>query len=531
MSTTRLLAAGVLASLALFLVALVMTITATTSISAAATPGAAPASTGSCDTLTSLALPGVKITTAQMIGAGTFSVTGSARPNPAFKQLPEFCRVAATLAPSSDSHIEMELWMPAQNWNGKFLAVGNGGWAGNIVINDIASGVRRGYAAASNDTGHQDAGAAFATHPEKVIDFGYRAMHEMTVQSKAIVKAFYERAPQLSYYQGCSTGGRQGLMEAQRYPDDFDAIVAGAPVNNQVRLNVSQTALQVEMLKDPSRIVPPNKVTLFANAVMAACDANDGVTDHIISNPQACKFDPATLMCKAGDAPDCLTASQVASAKQLYSPVKSKKGEIVYPGRMPGVEAGWAARIPTPGAPMNPLWGDMPRYVGHRDANWDAMSFDLDADLALTLKNASFIESTDPNLAKFKARGGKLLLWHGWADPGPSPQNTISYYSEVAKTLGGKQDDWMRLFFLPGVGHCGGGVGPDQADFLTALEQWREAGTAPAQIVASRNTNPGRGGATPLAAMSRPLCPYPQVAKYSGTGSTDDAKNFVCAAP
>jgi feruloyl esterase len=523
MSTTRLLAAGALAS-----VALSCALATTTASMSAASPGQGPnaATTGSCDSLTSLVLPGAKITSAKSVAAGTFSVPGAARQNPAFKQLPEFCRVAATLTPSADSHIEMELWMPAANWNGKFLAVGNGGWAGNIVTDAIATGLSRGYAAASNDTGHQDAGAAFAMRPEKLIDFGYRAMHEMTVRSKTIVQAFYNRAPQLSYYQGCSTGGRQGLMEAQRYPDDFDAIIAGAPVNNQIRLNVSQTALQVEMLKDPSRIVPPNKVTLFANAVMAACDANDGVRDNIISDPQACKFDPGTLLCKAGDAADCLTAPQVASARQLHSPVKSKKGVVAYPGRMPGVEAGWAARIPTPGAPMNPLWGDMPRYVGHRDANWDVMSFDLDADLALALKNASFIESTDPNLAKFKARGGKLLLWHGWADPGPSPQNTIDYHAEVARTLGGKQDDWMRLFLLPGVAHCGGGVGPDQADFLGALERWREAGTAPAQIVASRN--PGRGGLTP---MTRPLCPYPQVAKYTGTGSTDEARNFVCAAP
>jgi feruloyl esterase len=348
--------------------------------------------------------------------------------------------------------------------------------------------------------------------------------------SKAILRSYYGSNEARSYFSGCSNGGRQALMEAQRYPDDFDAIVAGAPVNNQVRLNVSQTALQVEMLKDPSRIVPANKVTLFANAVMAACDASDGVKDNIISNPQACTFDPGTLMCKAGDAADCLTAPQVASARQLYSPVKSKKGETVYPGRMRGVEAGWAARIPAPGAPMNPLWGDMPKYVGHRDANWDVMSFDLDADLALTLKNASFIESTDPNLAKFKARGGKLLLWHGWADPGPSPQNTINYYTEVTKTAGGgKQDDWMRLFLLPGVGHCGGGVGPDQADFLTALEHWRESGAAPNQVVASRSAG-GRGGTTPLPPMSRPLCPYPQLAKYTGTGSTDDANNFQCRA-
>ena len=309
MSTTRLLAAGALASVALSLAALVNTVSA-------AAPGQGhenhAATSGACESLASRAFPGARITAAHSVPAGAFSIPGAARQNPLFKQLPAFCRVTATLTPSADSHIEMELWMPAANWNGKFLAVGNGGWAGNIVTDAIATGLSRGYAAASNDTGHQDAGAAFAVHPEKVIDFGYRAMHEMTVKSKDLIQGFYNRAPQLSYYQGCSTGGRQGLMEAQRYPDDFDAIVAGAPVNNQIRLNVSQTALQVEMLKDPSRIVPPNKVTLFANAVMAACDANDGVKDNIISDPLTCKFDPRTLLCKAGDAADCLTAPQVA---------------------------------------------------------------------------------------------------------------------------------------------------------------------------------------------------------------------------
>jgi feruloyl esterase len=168
----------------------------------------------------------------------------------------------------------------------------------------------------------------------------------------------------------------------------------------------------------------------------------------------------------------------------------------------------------------------MPRFVGHRDASWDAMSFDLDKDLALTLKNGSFIEASDPDLSKFRARGGKLLLWHGWADPGPAPQNTINYYSQAAKTSGGSSDDWMRLFLMPGVAHCGGGVGPDQADFLGAMERWREQGVAPAQITASRNG--GRSGLTP---MTRPLCPFPQIAKYKGTGSTDDAANFTCAAP
>jgi feruloyl esterase len=474
-----------------------------------------------CDNLKTLQLPNAAITSVEFVAAG--AQRGGGRGGGT--ALPAHCRVAATLKPSADSEILMQLWMPIDNWNGKFLAVGNGGWAGNIETNAISAGLARGYAAASNDTGHRGGSASFAVgHPEKVIDFGYRAMHEMAVQSKAIIKAFYKRGPELSYYQGCSTGGRQGMMEAQRYPEDFDAIVAGAPVYNQIRLNTSQVSLQVEMLRNPASIVPAAKVTLFANAVMTACDALDGVKDGIINNPQMCKFDPAALLCKSGDAADCLTAAQVESAKKAYANVKTKGGEIVYPGHSPGFESAW--RIPTPGAAINPLFADMPRYIARQNANWDVMSFDLDADLALAIKNAGVIEANDPDLAKFKARGGKLLLYHGWADPGPAPENTVTYYQNVVQKLGGgKQDDWMRLFLLPGVGHCGGGVGPDQADFLGAMERWREGGEAPAQIIASRNA--GRGGEP----MTRPLCPYPQVAKYSGSGSTNDAKNFVCSAP
>jgi feruloyl esterase len=483
---------------------------------------AALAQQPACEGLKSLSLTNVTITAAEFVPAGTPQTGRAGRGGPA-APLPAHCRVAATLTPSADSHIEMELWMP-ENWNGKFLAVGNGGWAGNIETNAIATGLRKGYATASNDTGHKGGSASFAVgHPEKLIDFGYRSMHEMAVQSKSIIQAFYKRSPQLSYYQGCSTGGRQGMMEAQRYPDDFDAIIAGAPVYNQVHLNESQVSLQVGVLKDQSRLIPQAKLTLFANAVMAACDEKDGVKDGIVSDPQMCKFDPSVLMCKAGDGADCLTAAQVESAKNAYASVRMKKGETVYPGHSPGFEN--AYRMPTPGAALNPLFGDMPRYVGHQDANWDLMAFDLDIDLPLALKNAGFIEANDPNLAKFKARGGKILFYHGWADPGPAPENTINYVEAVNKKLGGNQDDWMRLFLLPGVGHCGGGVGPDQADYLGALERWKESGVAPAQIVASRGT--GRGGQTE---MTRPLCPYPQVAKYKGTGNTNDAASFTCAA-
>ena len=495
-----------------------------------------------CDALKTISLPRVTITAAEFVAAGA-QAPGRGRGGAA-APLPGHCRVAATLAPSADSHIEMELWLPTDNWNGKFLAVGNGGWAGSISFDAMASGLRRGYATASNDTGHKGATAAFAVgHPEKLIDFAYRAMHEMAVHSKAIIQAFYNRGPRLSYYEGCSTGGRQGMMAAQRFPEDFDAIIAGAPVYNMVHLNVSQVALQVDMLKNASRLVPAEKRTLFANSVVAACDQRDGVKDGIISEPRACKADPAALACTAADpstalgagSADCLTAAQVENARSAYAPVTTKSGALVYPGRSPGFESGW--RIPTPGAPLNPLFTDMVRFVGRQDPNWDPMTFDLETDLALALKHAGVVEASDPNLAKFKARGGKLLLYHGWADPGPAPENTINYYEAVNRTLKGRQDDWMRLFLMPGVGHCGGGVGPDRADFLGALERWREEGVAPGQIIATRS--PGRGGQPPSpggsggpgTAMSRPLCPHPQVARYNGSGSTDDARNFTCAIP
>ena len=477
-----------------------------------------------CDAIKMMVLPRVTITTAEFVAAGA-PVPGARGRGGAAMPLPAYCRVAATLAPSSDSHIEMELWLPAENWNGKFLAVGNGAWAGTISFDAMADGLRRGYATASNDTGHKGAGAAFAVgHPEKLIDFGYRAMHEMAVHSKAIIQTFYARAPRLSYYEGCSTGGRQGLMAAQRFPDDFDAIVAGAPVYNMVHLNVSQVGVQVDMLRNPSRLVSSEKRTLFARAVVEACDQRDGVKDGIVSEPRACKFDPAVLACKAGDAPDCLTVPQVENARSAYASVTTNGGALVYPGRSPGFESGW--RIPTPGEPLNPLFTDMVRYVGRQDPNWDSSTFNLETDLALALKNAGFVEASDPDLAKFKARGGKLLLYHGWADPGPAPENTINYYDAVNRKLGGKQDEWMRLFLMPGVGHCGGGVGPDRADFLGALERWKEESVSPAQINAARAA--GRGGEP---AMSRPLCPHPQVARYNGSGSTNDAKNFACVAP
>ena len=431
--------------------------------------------------------------------------------------------MAAVLRPSTDSHIEMELWLPTTTWNGKFQAVGNGGWAGAISFSAMQSAVAAGYATASTDTGHKSAtngSAAFAVgHPEKLTDFAWRAVHEMTVKSKALISEFYEKPARLSYFNGCSTGGRQGLMSAQRFPEDFDAIISGAPVYNQIHLSASQLVRQVEVIRDPAKRLTPSKIALLAKSVVAACDADDGVTDGIVGRPDRCAFSPAAIACKAGDGPDCLTAAQVETALRAYQSVRTRNGSAVYPGSSRGFESG----IRMPDAPMELHYATF-RDIGRQDPKWDPMSFDLDADLTIALKSAPALEATDPNLARFKARGGKLLLYHGWADPGPAPANTIAYVEAVEKALGGKQDDWMRLFLMPGVGHCSGGVGPDRADFIGALDRWRDAGQAPARIEASKVTN----GAVE---MSRPLCPHPQVAVYSGKGSTNDAANFACQNP
>ena len=480
---------------------------------------AAVAQAGPCENLRSVTRPHTTITAAQLVPAAQASA------------LPAHCRVAAIVRPSPDSHITVEIWMPVENWNGKFQAVGNGGWAGTLPLSAMAEALKAGYATASTDTGHQggQGGAAFALgHPEKLIDFAYRSVHEMTVTAKAIIAAYYERPARLSYFNGCSTGGRQGMMEAQRFPEDYDGIVAGAPVYNMIHLSASQLLRQVETLKDPARKLSPDRIALLDKAVIAACDANDGVRDSIVSAPDRCTFDPAVLACNAPvrlkadsttttDAASCLTAPQVETVKTAYSGVKTKAGKAVYPGSALGFETG----LRMPDSPLELHFSPF-RYIGRQDASWDPLSFDLETDLAAALKHGGAIEATDPNLAAFKARGGKLLFYHGWADPGPAPANTLAYYTAVGQTLGGSQDDWMRVFMMPGVGHCRGGRGPDEADFIGALDRWRESGTAPARIDAARVTDN-------RIEMTRPLCPYPQIARYTGTGSTNDAANFVCA--
>jgi feruloyl esterase len=468
----------------------------------------------SCADLGRLTIDTVTITAAESKAEGILEQ----RFGPDFS-LPSHCAVAAVLSPSDDSHIEMALWLP-EDWNGKFLAVGNGGWAGSISYSAMARGLQAGYAVASNDTGHQGASAAFAAgHPEKLVDFGWRAMHEMTVLSKTLVEAFYDIAPRLSYYQGCSTGGRQGMMEAQRFPEDFDGMIIGAPVYNMLALNATQFSNMKTLIEDRRQAFTPDEVELLHNAVLQACETNDGVADGFLNNPLACDFEPASLQCGNTDSVSCLTVDQVRAVERVYGGVYSPSGELYYPGHARGFELGW--RMPAADDVPSDLQTDATRYVLYEDPEWDWRRFDLDRDLPAVREKAGYLEALDTDLREFQARGGKLLFYHGWNDPGPSPLNTINYYQGVLQTVGGDMDDWMRLYMMPGMGHCSGGIGPDNADFLGALEAWVEEDVAPASITASR-IREGRVD------MTRPLCPYPAVATWDGSGNPDDAASYSC---
>jgi feruloyl esterase len=497
----------------------------TWSIAAAAVFAAAPTFAGPCDTLAAVSWTDARIRSAQVVPAGQFSPPGvqnAAVPGP-YKALPEFCRVAATLTPTSDSVINVEVWLPAANWNGKFQAVGNGGWAGVISYAAMADALRAGYATASTDTGHTGPGAAFVVgHPEKLIDFAWRSEHEMTAKAKAVIEHFYGSAPKLSYWNGCSTGGRQALKEAQQFPDDYDGIIAGAPAN---RTTLSLWIAHA-VLKDPASYIPPAKYPLIHEAALAACDALDGVKDGLIENPAKCSFDPAVLLCKGADAPSCLTAAQVTAAQKMYSPpLNSRTGKPLSARLTAGTELGWGEQAlgPQPNANIN----DHYRFVVFKDPNWDWKTFDFDRDLIKSERPESQImNATDPNLQRFFSHGGKLLLYQGWSDPRVPALQTIDYYQSVLHALHDSPAslDAVRLFVAPGMGHCGGGDGPNVFDKIGPLEQWVEHGNAPDRLIASHAT----GGSVD---RTRPLCPYPQVAKYKGTGSIDIADNFSCAAP
>ena len=480
------------------------------------------ASAATCDSLTSLSLPDTTISLVQRIPAGALDLPAGRGPNAAgaYKDLPAFCRVFATLKPTSDSDIKIEVWLPESGWNGKFQAVGNGGWAGVISFREMSEALKQGYATASTDTGHVGGRGQFALgHPEKLIDFAWRSEHEMTVKSKAIVKEFYGKDAKYSYWNGCSTGGRQGLKEAQKFPDDYDGIIAGAPANR------TPLALWVAFaeLKDPATYIPKEKYPAIHQAVLQACDAQDGAKDGLIEDPTSCHFDPKVMLCKGADNASCLTAPQAEAVRKIFSPATNPRtGQVLFPSLVPGSELGFAVLGGGP-EPSQPIL-DQLQFVVYKDPHWDWKTFDFDKDVARFDKPENLVmNATDPNLSAFFKHNGKLLLYHGWSDPNITPLTTIQYYKSVVDTMGGtaKTSNNVRLFLEPGMGHCGGGEGPNVFDKVGALEHWVETGKAPEVMIASHLAN----GAVD---RTRPLCPYPQVAQYTGNGSTDDAKNFVC---
>jgi feruloyl esterase len=470
-----------------------------------------------CEQLLHAGSSTISITMAKAIPAGAFTPPASRN---ALSNLPAFCRVVATLRPSSDSDIGVEVWLPINGWNGKFLAVGSGGWGGSIAYGAMADALRRGYATSATNDGHTGSGARFIMgHPEKFIDFAYRAEHQMTVEAKALIQDFYGRDPRYSYWDGCSGGGREGLLQAARYPDEFNGIIAGDPAN--VRRNAWALWLANRTFKNPADYIPPSKYPMIHQAVLDACDANDGLKDGLIENPESCHVDFKKLACKGQDEPDCLTARQVQTAQTMISPATDANGRVFFPRLEPGTELRWARLAGGP-APAD-LFLDQFRYVVYQNPEWDWRSFDLDRDADEANAIDKGVDDLDPDLAAFAKHNGKLLLYHGWADQQVAPGSTIDFYKSALDASGGSAHApaWIRLFMIPGMGHCSGGEGPDTFDKISVMEQWVEHGKAPTEIVAAHLTA-GKVDRT------RPLCPYPEVVRYKGSGSIDDVINFAC---
>lgn len=484
-----------------------------------------------CQNLTKLTLPNVTITSATSVAAGPMALP-SARGAGGPVTVPAFCRVAGFVKPE----VNFEVWLPA-DWNKKFLAAGNGGLAGTINFAAMLAPLARGYATASTDTGHtaDNDGHWALGNMERVIDFAHRGVHVTTQASKAVIRAFYGAPPAHSYFNGCSQGGQEALTEAQRYPQDYDGIIAGDPANYWTHLYMGGHLWITQALqKEPGSYVPASKTQMIGDAVNAACDALDGIKDGILNDPRKCHFDPAVLLCKNGDAPDCLTAAQADTVKKIYQGARNSDGDQIFPGILPGGEAGpggWSSWITgnAPGKGSHTTLG-MPflSNVGFQDPKWDFRSFrfdrtqDFDSDVdVIDATLGPIFNNMNPDLKAFQGHGGKLIQYHGFSDPDISPLNSINYYQSVEKQMGDPRG-FYRLFMVPGMQHCSGGPGPNVFDTVTALEQWVEQGKAPEQIVASHSTNN-------TVDRTRPLCPYPQEAQWKGSGSTDKAENFVCS--
>jgi hypothetical protein len=440
----------------------------------------ATTATRTCESLATLPLPHATVLAAKTVSPGPAAL--SAAQGAAALDVPPHCEVRGVSRPSSDSEITFEVWLPLTGWNGKYRQNGNGGFAGTINRAGLADPLRRGYVAAATDNGHDATktpqGTFAVGHPEKVIDFGYRAVHDTAEQAKAIAAAFYGTRPTRSYFVGCSDGGREALMEAQRFPEDFDGIIAGAPASDWSHLFTSFVWNELALTKDDAHRIPAAKLPAIQKAVLAACDASDGLPDGLVSNPLACRFDPAVLACKAGDGSDCLTAPQMETLKALYAgPKNPRTGEQIYPGLVTsGVEAlpaNWALWIwgTAPGRSAQSGFGtSYYRDVVFERPTWDIRSMDFDRDVRTSDRKAGpVLDATSPDLRSFRARGGKLLQYHGWGDAAIAATSSIEYYEAVQafmsvapdpRSTANSIDDFYRLFMVPGDGALRRWCGP-----------------------------------------------------------------------
>jgi hypothetical protein len=530
-----------------------------TGLAATALVHAAPVRT--CESLTTLNLPHASIVSANSLKAGPTTMTTFL--GQMTFVVPARCEVRGISRPSSDSEIGFEVWLPLDGWNGKYQQKGNAGFAGAVNRAGLVDPLRRGFAVASTDNGHDATktpqGTFAVGHPEKVIDFGYRAVHDTSEQAKAITAAFYGKPPNRSYFVGCSDGGREALMEAQRFPEDFDGILASAPANDWSHLFASFVWNELAVSKER---IPLEKLPIIQHAIVAKCDDADGLKDGLVSNPPACRFDPTVLACKGTKGKDCLTSAQLDTLKALYSgPKNPRNGEAIFAGLVTsGTEAmpmNWSLWIlgTSPGQSIQADFGlSYFRDVVFERPEWQLQLMDFDRDVRLSdEKVAPILSAINPDLRSFRARGGKLIQYHGWGDAAITASSSIEYYEAVRSYMSSAPDprskvksieDFYRLFMVPGLAHCSGGVGPvhfgNDADFgappipntdserdvFAALERWVEYGIAPDRLIGS-----GPSPLDPSKTLTRPLCPYPQQAEYKGAGDTNDAANFACGMP
>ena len=488
-----------------------------------------------CLALASRALRDVKIESAESTnmvadGAG-LAITG----------LPAFCRVRGLATPTPRSRIHFEAWLPLTGWSGRIQMIGNGGYSSAINKNALAALVRQGAVAVATDTGHEGGELEFGFgNDDAIIDWGSRAVHESIVAAKSLAAWFYGRAPRYAYFAGCSTGGHQALMEAQRYPADFDGILAGDPGNNRTNLNFGflwQFLANHEPGDNNHPILAAQDLALVNRAAVKQCDALDGVTDGVISNPRQCHFAPSQLLCREGQTSECLTDRQIRAMGRMYAGARRRDtGQTIYPGWPIGSEApegagGWQAYWANPARAVEPQRVDYFRYWIFNDPGWNWWSFDWGKGVdTARARMAPLVDAVSPDLSIFARRGGKIILYQGWADPVVSAPDTIAYYQRMAASTP-HAAAFSSLYLVPGMGHCTGG--PGATDFSSgadangnialALQAWVEKGAKPGSILAVHH--PSRPG---LASFSRPLCPWPQRTHYSGSGDSADAVNFAC---